>query len=146
MKPNIYLDIDLVILANEKNAANGADDFLQYLIANYPVTWATTHVMHNDPETAISRLKDLLKPETVALLPQIRGASWSVAKTELFDFSKPFLFIDDDLYDDEREVLIQHNCLANWIEIDLSKNENQLLDLLTNFPVAIQPTPIAATI
>ncbi len=139
MKPMIYLDVDGVILANNLHAANYADAFLQYIIKNYPVTWLTTHCMHNDPKTVISRLQGLLEPGTMELLPQIRGAKWSLLKTEAIDFSEPFLWIDDDCYPEEREVLDSYGVLANWIEVDLSRNENQLKYLLDDFPVGIQP-------
>lgn len=144
MKPTLYLDIDGVILANENNASNYADEFIAYVVTNYAVTWLTTHCMDGNAATPIEHVGHLFKPETVELMRQIRGAKWSLLKTEAIDFTKPFLWIDDDCYIEEREVLNRHTAFANWIEIDLSKNENQLKDLLDSFPAAIQPTaPIA---
>ena len=141
MKPNIYLDIDGVILANENNTANYADEFITYLVNNYPVIWATTHCMQSDAHTAVNRIAHLFKPEAVELLKKIRASQWSVAKTELFDFTKPFLWFDDDCFPDEREAMVKNGCLDNWIEIDLFKNENQLKELLDNFPKATEPRP-----
>ncbi|OGM16531.1 hypothetical protein A2V56_00600 [Candidatus Woesebacteria bacterium RBG_19FT_COMBO_42_9] len=40
---NIYLDIDGVILANDKQAALYAKEFLKYVTDNYPTYWLTTH-------------------------------------------------------------------------------------------------------
>lgn len=139
MKPNIYLDIDGVILANENNAANYADEFIEYIVTNYSVTWATTHCMKFNADTAVGHIAHLFKPGTVEFLKKILPSQWSIAKTEMFDFTKPFLFIDDDCYPEEREALIKYNALDNWIEIDLFRNENQLLDIINNFPKAIQP-------
>lgn len=141
-KPTIYLDVDGVILANEKHAANYADTFLRYIINNYPVTWLTTHCMDNDPETVMERLQGLLEPDTMELLAEVGGAKWSLWKTEAIDFSKPFLWLDDDCYAEEQEALSSHGVLANWVEIDLSRNENQLKDLLDSFPAAVQPKPL----
>ena len=41
---NVYLDIDGVLLANEKSATNYADEFLQAVLAAYPDStyWLTT--------------------------------------------------------------------------------------------------------
>ena len=41
---NVYLDIDGVLLANEKSAANYADEFLKAVLAAYPDStyWLTT--------------------------------------------------------------------------------------------------------
>lgn len=139
MKPTIYLDIDGVILANEEYASNYANEFLQYIIANYPVTWLTTHCMDNDPETAVSRLKSLLEPKTVAMLSKIRGSTWSSWKTEAIDFTKPFLWFDDDCYPEEQVVLNQYGVLENWIEIDLYKDVDQLQNYLNGLPEALAP-------
>lgn len=40
---NIYLDIDGVILANDKQPALHAKEFLKYITDNYPTYWLTTH-------------------------------------------------------------------------------------------------------
>ena len=53
MKPNLYLDIDGVILANEANLAIGASEFLKFATDNFSVYWLTTHCMNNEPTHAI---------------------------------------------------------------------------------------------
>ena len=42
-------------------------------------------------------------------------------KTEI-DFSKDFLWFDDDCFYGEKQELLEHNKLDNWIEVDLGKN------------------------
>lgn len=59
-------------------------------------------------------------------IEKIKGTYWEENKTEAIDFSKPFLWFDDDLFDEEREVLIKNNSLKSWIGIDLNKNKDQL--------------------
>lgn len=129
---NIYLDIDGVILANDKNGANHVHEFLEYITSQYPDStyWLTTHCQGN-AQTAIERLKMVLKPETIDLLHKIRPTRWNIAKTEAIDFSKPFRWFDDDLFPEEREELEKNNVLSSWIEVDLTKNENQLKDLIS---------------
>lgn len=139
MKPMIYLDVDGVILANESNVAKFADVFLQHIIKNYSVTWLTTHCMNNDPKTVIERLQGLLEPVTMELLSQVRGAKWDLWKTEAIDFSRPFLWFDDDCYPEEKAALEQHEVLANWVEINLSKDEQQLQRYLNRMPTAKTP-------
>lgn len=132
MKPNIYLDIDGVLLANEKFLAEGAEEFIKHVVSNYPTYWLTTHCMDGDPGLAISNVGKLCKPETIEYLKQIKPLSWKVAKTEAIDFSQPFLWFDDDLFDDEREELLQYNVLSSWIEIDLNKCPDQLKTLVNS--------------
>ena len=55
IKPNIYLDVDGVILANENHAANYAHEFLELVTKNYPTYWLTTHCL-GDASTVVGRL------------------------------------------------------------------------------------------
>ena len=52
---NIYLDIDGVLIANEMNPANYANEFIEYVLINYPEStyWLTTHCQGD--------IKDVLK-------------------------------------------------------------------------------------
>lgn len=128
---NIYLDIDGVILANDKNGANYVHEFLEHITTKYPDStyWLTTHCQGN-AQTAVERLREVLKPETIELLSNIKPTRWDTAKTEAIDFTKPFLWFDDDLYDEERIDLEKYGVISGWIEVDLSKNENHLKELI----------------
>jgi hypothetical protein len=139
MQPNIYLDIDQVLIANENYAANYASDLIKYVVENFPTYWLTTHVMDGNAQTAIDHIGHLFDEATVELMRQIKGTSWRILKTEAIDMSKPFIWLDDDCLEEERAVLLKHNCLENWREINLFENEDQLLDILNDFPVAAQP-------
>jgi hypothetical protein len=131
MALNIYLDIDGVLLANTDNTANYADDFLKYALTKYPdsVYWLTTHCQ-GDASVPIQRFGHLFEPKTVALMSRIKPTTWDIAKTEAIDFSKPFRWLDDDLFSEEMRALQQHDALESWIEINLAKNENQLLEVI----------------
>lgn len=71
------------------------------------------------------------------LLERVKLTDWGDYKTDAIDYTKPFLWFDDDLFDEEREDLIKHNALGNWIEIDLRKNLEQLKNFLTSFPLPV---------
>jgi hypothetical protein len=128
---NIYLDIDGVLLVNDKQAASHADQFLQYVLDKYPEStyWLTTHCWTGE-NRAIEVVSPTLKPETIDLLSRIKPTEWGDYKTDGIDFSKPFIWFDDDLYDEERETLMKHNTLSSHIEINLAKDENQLLKII----------------
>ncbi len=135
---NVYLDIDGVLLINEHQASPYADDFLQYIVNTYPETtyWLTTHCWHGKNRTA-EVLRPSLATETMKLLEKVKPTDWGDYKTDAIDYTKPFLWFDDDLFDEEREDLIKHNTLDNWIEIDLRKNPDQLKNFLTSFPLPV---------
>lgn len=133
---NIYLDIDGVLLANDLNPANHAPEFLKYVLTNFPDStyWLTTHCQ-GDASVPIQHIGHLFDNETVELMKKIKPTSWDLAKTRAIDFSKPFLWFDDDLFYEEKESLIEHDLLDNWIQVDLSKNPDQLQNFINSFPI-----------
>ena len=138
--PNIYLDIDGVLLANDLTPANHAADFLKKVLREYPYTtyWLTTHCQ-GDASVPIQHIGHLFDKETVELMKQIKPTTWETAKTRAIDFTKAFLWFDDDLFHEEKQTLIEHGVLDNWIEVDLSKDPDQLAKFVASFPI---PTKI----
>jgi ribonucleotide monophosphatase NagD (HAD superfamily) len=67
MRPDVYLDIDGVILANDLNPANYAREFLKLVISRYLTFWLTTHCK-GDAKTAVNRLTQVFEPEMIPLL------------------------------------------------------------------------------
>ena len=128
---NVYLDIDGVLLANENNAALYADELLQAVLKEYPDTtyWLTTHDW-KDENNISETLAPYLKPETVKLLDKIKSTIWNELKTEGIDFSKKFLWLDDDLWAEELDILKKHNATDNFILIDLHKDPHQLKTII----------------
>lgn len=139
MKTNIYLDIDGVLLANDLNPANHANDFLRRVLADFPDTtyWLTTHC-NGDASVPIQHIGHLFEPDVKELMKLIKPTSWETAKTRAINFSEPFLWFDDDLFFEEKESLVQHGVLDNWIEVNLADNEDQLANFLTSFPMPLQ--------
>jgi hypothetical protein len=137
MKPDIYLDIDGVLLANDLNPANFVHDFLVKVreVANN-VYWLTTHC-NGDASTAVKRLSLVLEPRTMELLKDIKPTTWETAKTRAINMQEPFLWFDDDLFFEERQALEANKVLDNWIEVDLAKNPDQLLNFVKSFPMPI---------
>lgn len=133
---NIYLDIDGVLLANEGNLANFAHEFLVYVTSRYSTYWLTTHC-RGDISYTHEFLKRTFPSETLNIAKQILPTNWRTNKTEAIDFTQPFLWFDDDLFEGERIDLNKHNVLDNWIEVDLRKDINYLQKLLVSFPIPI---------
>jgi hypothetical protein len=82
MKPNVYLDIDGVLLANDLNPALHVHDFLVKVKENAnDVYWLTTHCK-GDATTAYKRLELVLEPNTMDLLTDVKATDWDAAKTD----------------------------------------------------------------
>jgi hypothetical protein len=132
---DVYLDIDGVLLANETHLANYTEEFLEFVVNRYPTYWLTTHSFDGQTDWPQKYVGRLCKPETVELLKRIKPSkSWKEAKTEAINFDRPFIWFDDDCFPKEERALQSNNVFDNWIKVDLSKNENQLLDFINNFP------------
>ncbi len=137
---NIYLDIDGVLLANDLNPANYANEFLRHVLEVFPNStyWLTTHC-NGDASVPIKHIGHLFEDDVTRLMEKIKPTSWETAKTRAIDFSTPFLWFDDDLFFEEKEELNKHGLLDNWIEMDLAKNPNQLANFLSSFPIPKDP-------
>ena len=127
-RPNLYMDIDGVLLANEANLAPGAVELIKYAADNFTVYWLTTHCMNGDPAHAIDYVQRASREDLRPYLEKFRPTSWSLAKTEAIDFAQPFLWFDDDCYSGERAKLRENGVFHSWIEIDLNKYPVQLFE------------------
>ncbi|MDD3284391.1 MAG: hypothetical protein PHZ07_02240 [Patescibacteria group bacterium] len=128
---NIYLDIDGVLLKKHGGPADNVLDFIKYITNNFDCYWLTTHC-RNGEDDCMEYLSDKLPIESLQYLEKIKPSYWDMLKTEGIDFSKYFIWIDDYIMDAEKKVLEEKNCLGNFIEIGLEKNQDQLLDVINN--------------
>lgn len=133
---NIYLDIDGVLLANDLNPANYANEFLRLVLTKYPDTtyWLTTHCQ-GDKNVPIQHIGHLFESDVVELMKKINPTTWETSKTRAINFDEPFLWFDDDLFFEEKEDLVKHGVLDNWIEVDLANTPNQLANFINSFPM-----------
>lgn len=136
---DVYLDIDGVLVANDLNAANYANEFLEYVLTKFPDStyWLTTHC-NGDANTPIQHVGHLFKPQTQLLLKNIKPTTWDTAKTRGINFSRPFLWFDDDLFYEEKQTLVKHGVLENWVQVDLAKDPEQLQKFIVSFPLPVK--------
>lgn len=128
---NLYLDIDGVILTLGGKPAQHLSRFLIYILENYRVSWLTSRCS-GDTKYTIKYLAQFLPEETMPLINMINPTKFALDKTEAIDFGREFFWLDDDLFDSEKKTLMNHNELNSWIEINLIKNPDQLLDLISS--------------
>lgn len=135
---NIYIDIDGVLLANDSNPASHAPEFLKYVLTKYPDStyWITTHC-HGDAGVPIQHIGHLFDADIVELMKMIKPTTWELAKTRAIDFTHPFLWFDDDLFDEDRQTLIENGVFDNLITVDLSKDPYQLAKFIASFPLPV---------
>lgn len=129
---DVYIDIDGVILTKELRPASHLTEFLTYFLDRCPTHWLTTHCK-SDANQAVSYLERFLDKETLELVKKIKPTNWSYSKTDAIDFSRPFIWFDDFLFEFEKEQLIKHGSLKSWIKVNLQDNPDHLIDLLDLF-------------
>ena len=125
----IYLDVNGVLLQQDFTPALGVTDFLRRALKQGDVYWLTTHCK-GDAENVVDYLKRFFPADAIELIKQIKPTNWDVLKTDGIDFTKDFLWLDDNLFESERKVLRDHGCEDKYVFIDLKKNPSQLESLL----------------
>jgi hypothetical protein len=125
--PDLYLDIDGVLLANEENLSLGAADFIKYAADHFAVYWLTTHCMDADSTHAIDYVQYATDENLRPWLEKFKPVAWSLKKTDAIDFAKPFLWFDDDCYIGEKMDLQEHDVVDSWIEVNLVKHPDQMV-------------------
>lgn len=123
---NVYLDIDGVLLADDDQTAIGAEAFIKYAVEHFDVYWLTTHCMEGEPTHAVEYVQRAANEDIRPWLEKFKPTAWSLKKTEAIDFSKPFLWFDDDCFSGERIDLKAHNAMKSWIQIDLRNVPDQM--------------------
>ena len=124
---NVYLDIDGVLLDNEGRLAIGAIEFIKYAVEHFNVYWLTTHCMDGSTEHAVEYLNRASPEDLRPWLERFKPVTWSLKKTEAIDFTKPFLWFDDDCFTGEKIDLYEHSATNSWIEINLRSVPDQMV-------------------
>lgn len=137
--PNIYLDIDGVLLSEGKSSES-AEAFLQYLEENFPdnLYWLSTRCSGDATQT-YEQIRHYFSEYTQSILKGIKPTSWNVLKTDAINFDEAFLWFDDNLMVSERNILLKNNAENNHIKIDLRSNRYQLRDITYDFPLPFAP-------
>lgn len=129
MGQNIYLGIDGVILTRGITPALHLDKFLKHITSHFNVSWLSSRCRGSSEGTE-KYLSQFLDTNTINLTRGIKPTSYSLDKTEAIDFDNNFFWLDSELFDSEKNTLRAHDDYDSWIELDLIKNPDQLLEVM----------------
>lgn len=124
----LYLDIDGTLVGRGGVLAQGLTEFLRFATENFDCYWLSTHC-HSDVKPVFLYLVGRIPEEALPYIGQIKPTTWNEWKTEAIDFSQPFFWLDDNLFETERRMLAEHNALGNFIHIDLVSDPDQLSEV-----------------
>ncbi len=134
-KKRLYLDIDGVLLTTKlTRPANYVIEFIDYILDHFDCYWLTTHCNGNS-NTAITYLSKYFDVSALQKLKQIKPAHWYSLKTEVFDFTTDFIWLEDYPFLAEISVLKTNKALNNLIIIDLNRKDelkNVIAKLVTH--------------
>lgn len=130
---DIYLDIDGTMIHedhwdNKNLAAQGLKEFIIALRA-YNTYWLTTHCRDGNPERAREIMKRHVPPELYADIDRIKPTVWDTMKTQGIDWSRDFIWFDNDISPFEWERIEQGTVNQQAIEVNLKQNSSQLIEI-----------------
>jgi hypothetical protein len=131
-KTKLYIDIDGVLLtAKLTKPAENLTEFIDYILAHFDCYWLTTHCK-GDTKLTIDYLAMFLDDEIVNKLKHIKPTNWTTLKTEVFDFSTDFLWLEDYPLQAEIAILEENNASNSLIIVDLNQKDElkRVIDVL----------------
>jgi hypothetical protein len=125
----LYLDVDGVIVGRNHSGKMvlipDIEKILLYTRKNFRCFWLTTHGRHNT-EDVLRYLTPYSEHIDLSLFDHIKTVRWNTLKTEAIDFSRPFIWIDDQPLRAEIDILKQNRCLGFWLYVDTYRNIRDL--------------------
>lgn len=121
---NIYLDVDGVLLDKYLQPSQCLHEFVEYITTHHSCYWATTHVTDGSTEHLFRVLTRQQVPgETLELLKKVKGTSWDMLKTDVIDFTQPFLWFEDMPTTGEIAILKKHNVADSLVLVDRARGD-----------------------
>ena len=115
---NIYLDIYGVFKGTESPNADLVE-LMTFILDHFPgrVYWLTSYCngVNNSRRVLAGIFDDELLDRIEA---EIQVTQWGEYKSNAIDFSEEFLWLDDILRPADKEILLQHNVLNNYIPMN----------------------------
>ena len=128
----LYLDIDGVILTTKRTKpADFAIPFIDFATNHYDCYWLTTHCKGNT-SIPLAYLAEHFDKATIGKLQKIKPTNWSTLKTEAIDFLSDFIWLDDNPFASEINILTAHLAKDKLIIVDLNKPDElkRVLEIL----------------
>ncbi len=118
------MDIDGVILTRDKKLPKYLGEFLSYITKNHDCYWLSTHC-HGGNNGAIRYLSEYYPAAMLETLKRIKQTDWVTLKTEAIEFDSDFIWLEDNPFVSEKNVLRKHNKIYSLIIVNL-KREGEL--------------------
>ncbi len=119
----IYLDVDGVLLTSKHTrVADFANEFILFVVANFDCYWLTTHCK-GDIKTVIRYLSSYFSQDIIQKLLSIKPTDWTTLKTEAIDYNSNYLWLEDNPFQSEIEILKSKSQEERLIKVDLNRSD-----------------------
>ena len=122
----LYIDIDGVLLTIKKTQQpQYAVEFIDYITSAFDCYWLTSHCKEGNNLHLLQYLSPYYDDKTIDKLKKIKPTSWVNAKIEAIDIHSDFYWLDDYVFQFEKEILEGFSIIDRLIEVNLNY-ENEL--------------------
>ena len=120
----LYIDIDgvLLTLRNTQRPVY-AVEFIDFITSEFDCYWLTTHCKDGNASQLMQYLSPYYDNKTLEILKGVKPTVWVTAKTEAIDLESDFYWIDDYVFNFEKNVLDKHGKLERWIKVELNNDD-----------------------
>ena len=122
----LYIDIDGVLLTiKNTQRPQYAVEFIDYITSAFDCYWLTSHCKEGNNLHLLQYLSPYYDDKTIDKLKKIKPTSWVNAKIEAIDIHSDFYWLDDYVFQFEKEILEGFSVIDRLIEVNLNY-ENEL--------------------
>ena len=126
----LYLDVDGVLLTTKnKRMADNVASFVSYIVENFDCYWLTTHCRDGNTRNVLNVLSHYLPNNIILQLQAVKPTVWDSMKPEVIDFDSDFYWVDDYIFNTEKDILCNHNCYDRLFLVNLN-NQGELLNII----------------
>ena len=94
-KKRLYLDIDEVLLTTKlTRPSENVIEIIDYILEHFDCYWITTHC-NADSNREINYLSQYFDDKVLQKLQHFKPSNWFTLKTEAFDFTTDFIWLED---------------------------------------------------
>ena len=122
----LYIDIDGVLLTiKNTQRPQYAVEFIDYITSAFDCYWLTSHCKEGNNLHLLQYLSPYYDDKTIDKLKKIKPTSWVNAKVEAIDIHSDFYWLDDYVFQFEKEISKGFYKINRLIEVNLNY-ENEL--------------------
>ncbi len=121
----LYLDIDGVLLSKDGTAAEGLVEFLSFVTSTFECYWLTTHC-DGDSDQVFLYLVGRVPAEALSSIERVKPTRFGTLKTEGIDFTGPFYWLDDTVFESEQAVLRVNGAEESFLHVDINQDPQAL--------------------